>query len=359
MASARTTVSDVLDPFRLLHSGDPPKTPGYVEENAKYNAQLGQQTGDLANTGWGWATVTDANGQPRQQFQQMGPSAPDLLRGQQQFAQQALGANNNPGLGQFRVASQMAQSGATGNALLADARGATQSAWAQNAQTAPYLGGQGQAIQGAQRDLGIVRNSAEGAGPSAAENLARAQLGANIRSQSAMAAQARGGNVAAGLRSAALAGQNMQLQSQSTIAAQRAQEQLNAQQLLTQGNANVMAGSNALTGAAQANANQFGNVAGQATAQGAINAQLSGQGLAGMGQASAQYGQQQQGLVDADAAARKAYTDYLMQQYSLANGIPVQAGAVQNRGDMAAYQAQQQQAGANSSLVGGIIGAII
>jgi hypothetical protein len=86
-------------------------------------------------------------------------------------------------------------------------------------------------------DLGDLRNAAAGHGPSAAALLAKAQLDDNIRAQAAAAATARGGNIQGAMRNAALAGSQMQLQTAQQIAAQRAQEQLNARQLLAQGNA--------------------------------------------------------------------------------------------------------------------------
>lgn len=105
-------------------------------------------------------------------------------------------------------------------------------------------------------DLGIVRNSAEGHGPSAAENLAKSQLDANTRSQMAMAATARGGNVAAAMRQAANSGTQQQLQSSATLNALRASEQLNAQSLLTQG-ANNLTANQGKIGDAQAGLAQF------------------------------------------------------------------------------------------------------
>lgn len=79
------------------------------------------------------------------------------------------------------------------------------------------------------QDIGLLRASAQGTGPSAAEALAKSQLYNNIRAQASMAAGARGGNVAAAQRAAALASSNMQMQSAQQMSAMRAQEQLTAQ----------------------------------------------------------------------------------------------------------------------------------
>jgi len=78
-------------------------------------------------------------------------------------------------------------------------------------------------------DIGILRDTALGRGPSAAQALAKAQLDDSIRSQSAMAATARGGNVAAGLRAASRAGTDLQLRNLQQMAALRASEQLQGQ----------------------------------------------------------------------------------------------------------------------------------
>jgi hypothetical protein len=78
-------------------------------------------------------------------------------------------------------------------------------------------------------DIDILRQTALGKGPSAAQALAAQQLGESTRAMSALGATARGGNVAAGLRGAMRAGTDMMLRSQQQMAALRAQEQLTGQ----------------------------------------------------------------------------------------------------------------------------------
>jgi hypothetical protein len=98
-------------------------------------------------------------------------------------------------------------------------------------------GAQGQAFRrdtaSFRRDMDLLRRTASGQGPSAAEALAKSQLDDAVRSQAALAATARGGNIAAGLRAAARAGSDLALRSQNQMAALRAQEILNAQTGLT------------------------------------------------------------------------------------------------------------------------------
>lgn len=181
-------------------------------------------------------------------------------------------------------------------------------------------------------DLGIVRDSAMGRGPSAAENLAKSQLDSNIRSQSALAATARGGNIAAAMRQAAASGTQQSLQSASTLNALRAQEQLNAQGVLTQG-------ANALTTAQGNLGNQNQNLAG-----------LRGQMVqAGVSARQGVAGQVANDLGNENAAKQQAaakYAEYLMNQYQIASGNQV------------AYSGQGVQAGiANQNNTTQLIGA--
>lgn len=89
------------------------------------------------------------------------------------------------------------------------------------------------------RDVGIVRDSAMGRGPSAAQILGQQMLQGAVRGMGSVAATARGGNLASAMRGALAGGQATMLQGNQQLAALRAQEQLNAQQLMLQGNANV------------------------------------------------------------------------------------------------------------------------
>lgn len=223
------------------------------------------------------------------------------------------------------------------------------------------------AAQGAQfgqtgQDLGAVRASAMGMGPSAAEHLARSQLDSNIRAQSAMAATARGGNIASAMRGAQGAGQNMMLQSQQQIAAQRAQEQLNAQGLLTQGNA---AFNNALYGARAQDVGQ--SVAGAQAFQGVgglqnqifnTNAGMGQFGVGALNNSAALYGTQMGQQTQADQNARQAYADFLQRQYSIASGIPVTVGGQQGQVAIANDQAAQQREAALISAAGAGVAAL-
>lgn len=187
-------------------------------------------------------------------------------------------------------------------------------------------------------DLGIVRASAQGTGPSAAENLARAQLDANIRSQSAMAATARGGNIASAMRGAQESGTQQSLQSSATIAAQRAQEQLNAQQLLT-------TGSNNLTSAQGSLGNQQQNLA---QMQG--NLQIAG--TSGLGNAAGLYANGMTNMVSSQEAARQQYAQYLAGLYATSAGISPQYTGQGVQAQIANQQATMQLLGAGVSAFG-------
>ena len=130
----------------------------------------------------------------------------------------------------------VSNAGATQSALDAQ-RGAAGAINTADAGNVALAGAQGQEFGGDlasfRNDMELLRRTASGQGPSAAEALAKSQLDDAVRAQSALAAQARGGNIAAGLRAASRAGADMALRSQNQIAALRAQEQLNAQTGLT------------------------------------------------------------------------------------------------------------------------------
>jgi predicted RNA-binding protein Jag len=240
---------------------------------------------------------------------------------------------------------------------------------ARNLQTGTLATAGGQAAQ-SQRDLGIVRNSATGQGPSAAENLARSQMDASIRAQAAQAGAARGGNLAAAQRAAAQAGSDTRLQSTAQLAAQRAQEQLNAQQLLTSGNTAVgnqfqgLGGQygnvrGADIGQATAAASSMNDAARTAAAQYGIDAQVYGSGVQGALQGGQQFGNQMLGQQQFEQQNSKDYTNWLQNQFSLAMGIPVQYGAQQTQQNIANQQAQTQQQGALIGAGGAILGALL
>lgn len=191
--------------------------------------------------------------------------------------------------------------GASANGL---ASGAVGDAMA--AQVNPYLQATQGRIDQQASDLGIVRNSAMGRGPSAAENLAKAQLDANIRSQSAMAATARGGNIAAAMRQASNSGTQQSLQSANTLNALRAQEQLNAQGLLT-------TGANALTGAQ-------GSLGGQAAGLATGRAQLIQSGASAQANVAGQTANDLANMNAAKQQAKSKYAEYLMNLYQISSG---------------------------------------
>ena len=132
-------------------------------------------------------------------------------------------------------------------------------------------------------DVGLIRAAAEGRGPSAAEHLARASLDSNARNMQAVAAGARGGNLAAGIRAATQAGAQQGLQSTQQLAALRAQEQLGAMGQLA--GANAALGQNLQGAQATETARQAAGVQGGIGAAGALtdvgNAQTSAMSAAG------------------------------------------------------------------------------
>jgi hypothetical protein len=174
------------------------------------------------------------------------------------------------------------------------------------AQINPYLDATQQRIGQQASDLDIIRNSAMGRGPSAAEALAKSQLDANIRSQSALAATARGGNIAAAMRQAANSGTQQSLQSAQTLNALRAQEQLNAQGLLT-------TGANNLTSAQ-------GRLGDQGAALGTTRAQLVQAGGGAQAGVAAQAANSLANMNAASQQAKSKYAEYLMNLYQISSG---------------------------------------
>lgn len=279
---------------------------------------------------------------------QLNPNNNRFLRyaGDQALSMANGGAGQTFGLNQSRDAAADAAAAAAG---ISSAGAATQAG-----QTA-QLGQTGQ-------DLNAVRASALGMGPSAAEHLARSQLDSNIRAQSSLAATARGGNIASAMRGAQNAGQNMMLQSQQQMAAQRAQEQLNAQGLLTQGNAGL---NNSLYGARAQDLGQSVSGAQAFQGVGGLQNQIfntnSGMGQFGVGalnNSAATYGTQMGQQTQADMNARQAYADFLQRQYSISSGIPVTVGGQQGQVAIANQQADQQREAALISAAGSGIAAL-
>lgn len=197
-------------------------------------------------------------------------------------------------------------------------------------------------------DLGLVRAAAQGQGPSVAQHLAQQQLDQGIQNQAAMAAQARGGNLAGALRGAAQSGEQMTLQSQAQMGALRAQEQLQAQQAL-------LAGQGQFSGAlAQARGQDVGQAVAFNQAQtGVTQGQLAlqGQGLGATQAAAGLYNQGQQMGLQAGAQGFQQQLQagqLASQNYGTSLGVPTAAlGA--NAG-LAAQGSQFQ-----GQVVGGLI----
>jgi hypothetical protein len=272
----------------------------------------------------------------------------DQSVGQQLYANvgqaAALDPRYNNALTSAGTSANNAASGATGAAVTAQASGTINQAGAANAAVAPTLGSQA-------ADLGIVRNSALGTGPSAAEALAKSQLDNNVRSQAALAATARGGNIAAAMRGAANSGTQQSLQTSQQIAAQRAQEQLNAQTLLT-------SGANNLTGATQANANQAGTLSGQQVALAATKAGLVGQGMQGQQAVASQFGNQTAQQVQAGQTAKDQWANFLQNQYQLSLGMPATTAAPQASIINTNTQASQADTGSYLKMLGSVAAAL-
>jgi hypothetical protein len=215
------------------------------------------------------------------------------------------------------------------NAAGSAARGAVGTA-GQLATPGSYAGAQQSALsqQGDQigqfgNDVGLLRATAEGKGPSAAEHLAASALGANSRAMQSVAAGARGGNLAAGIRAATNAGTQQALQSTQQIAALRAQEQLAGQAQLASAQGQL-AGANAARSTAVTNAQAVENQRQGAAATAATQAaqglnQVAQTGVAGAGQ-----------TYDAIAAGGQLY----------GQGVQTATGAYSAGGQVAAEEAK-------------------
>lgn len=288
-------------------------------------------------------------------FASLDPNGNDKLQNAAQFATKALNGDLQGRVGgdAANAANLEAQKaaqriGVAGTDTRGQALQSADSAAGQNAQSAS--------------DLNMVRNSANGTGPSAAAELAKSQLDNNIRAQAAMAATARGGNVASAMRGAQESGTQQMLQSQSQMAAQRAQEQLNAQQTLTQGNAQLGGNMNNTAGlyanqrgqdVAQAGAvaSGLGDVAKTAAANFGTGASLAGQGLSGLNTAA---GLQQSSAAQQQIAqqnAKQMYADFLQKQMSIGAGLPVSFAGPQAQIQIANQQTSNQQQGAALSAI--------
>lgn len=194
-------------------------------------------------------------------------------------------------------------------------------------------------------DLGIVRASANGTGPSAAEHLAQSQLDSNIRSQSALAATARGGNIAAAMRTAANSGTQQSLQSAQQISAMRAQEQLNAQGLLT-------TGANNLTTAQGSLGNQQQNL-------GAMQAGLIQNGTQLQSQVGGQQTNNDINGYNAIEGANNNYAQYLAGLYATSAGITPQYTGQGVQAQIANQNNNTQLIGAGTAAAGAALGAFI
>lgn len=350
---ASNTVFGILDPGHLLTSQEKDTSrPAYEQQLNQFNALGAMRSGNLLAAGYNqYGDFRDApaggysvpqlmglNADPNSNLRaslQVNPFLTAQAPTAQMFANGVAGQN---------LATQNGTAGALGNAATSAGGIAGAGRVNQGIGNMSALINQGQ-LDNYGNDLNVIRNSAQGRGPSAAENLARSQLDNNIRAQSAMAATARGGNVAAAMRGAQNAGSQMMLQSQAQIAAQRAQEQLNAQSLMNQGNAQLAGAQNNLTqsriamrgqdiGQAQASAQATGQVAGQYNDLNRTQASLAAAGLGSLGQGAQTYATQQSNAQSAEEAARNDYSNTLLKMYSLQNGMPVN--------DMG-YQTQQRQ----------------
>lgn len=394
MSAAGTwnTIKGVLDPGGIILSQDKeaPGLPSWQTQQGELAAKNAARLSEIINTG----QVQNAG--VHGEAQQIGPAVPQMLAARAQNTFSNLDPNNNSA---WQVGKQWNDAAARGD--LAERVGGTNAnaALGQANQVAQGIGGAGMANAGAQgnviagaagdlrgirqgiqqttQDNNIIRNSALGNGPSAAQILAKQQLDQSIQAQASQAAQARGGNVAAGMRAAANAGSQMQLQGAQQMSALRAQEQLNAQGLLVQGNNAVTAGQNALTGAntalggqvAQARGQDIGqavssataanDIAKTATANFGVGSDLAKAGLAGQTQLSSQYGNQMLAQEQMKSNAQQNYADWLQKQYSIASGIAPQYAGIQGQMAIANQQTQQQQDAANKSLLGGLIGGLI
>lgn len=285
----------------------------------------------------------------------------------------ALDPSSNPWLGQSGTNAENLANGSTswsaGRGAANDAIGAadlagrgistadTGSALAQNEGNAQF----GQDLGQTRQDSSIYRDAAMGKGPSAAALLGQQMLDRNIRAQAAMAASARGGNVASAMRQASMSGSQIGLQGAQQIAAQRAQEQLNAMGQLNQSNATLQQGDATFGQQTYHTREQDLQKAGMLAANAGDTAnrtmQMYGQNLGGLAAGNAQLAgaagawQAGQGQVaDDKRASEMNYINSILQMYNLGAG-----NAAQNASTAANLSIANRQQDTN--LAGAAIGA--
>lgn len=292
------------------------------------------------------------------------PSVPEYLQGDLQRGRPELRPENNPalqdyqGVGQALITGDIAHS--IGQREAWDAAGGIGAAGADpRARALASLNNQNQQANQTGADLGIVRDSAMGRGPSAADLLGQKMIDDSVRATSSQAATARGGNIAGALRASMNAGTDMRLQGAQQIAAQRAQEQLAAQTLLTQGNSALGQQRNAATGAA---GGLYGQDVGRADAgaRALTGAYVANQGLIGMGTnvlggVAQQNFAQQSAASDRETDATRFYADWLQRQnLGLAGNAVAYSGQNLSR-DIASAQMNVQRDAAATNAVGGLL----
>lgn len=331
---------DLLDPAGAFRDPAQAKIPAYQEQFAKDQAA---RAGQLA-------AVADA---AARQYHESNP----LLNG---ALTDTVNPYNNPvnnGPNGLIANAQRVVSGQAGQTISAPA----QASLADTAAAGRAIAGSDAATAAAQTaDTQGLRLAASGlGGPSAAESLAQDVLQRNIQSQAALAAKARGGNIAAAMRTASTSGTQQALQSQAQLAALRAQEQATARGQLVGADQGARAADQSR---AAATAGALGQVSGQQVGLAGTNAGLVTAGLSGLNAGAQTFQQgtgQQLQLATQQAAAEQAYLDYLQRQYATASGIPAgQAGTLGNL-SIANQQADQQARGAKASTAANLITAII
>jgi hypothetical protein len=366
-SSGAQTVKSLFDPVHLiLKNKNEANIPDYQDAFARYSANQAAQLNDWGVSG---RSTTQLAGSPYHTPEDSpigGQSVLGLLGGPATAGDTRLSPYANGALVNENRQAQLFAGGQGGAQFgqndAQDALNMSRSAAGEinpaGSMSRPDLQASLQAQQGAVnsygQDLGIIRNSALGTGPSAAQALAKQQLDASIQAQASQAAQARGGNIAAGMRSAANAGTQIQLQGAQQMAAQRAQEQLSAQGLLNQGQQGVNAAQGNLTGAygalrqqdigqAQAAAGALQTSAGQQQQMYGQNIGLGTAGLTGLGNAAGGFTSAQSIQSQAELNQRQAYADWLQRQYSISSGLAPQYAGVQGNIAIANQTARTQQ----------------
>lgn len=232
----------------------------------------------------------------------------------------------------FGAASADLASGKTGSQVYAPVSRALdrlQTAGDPNLQAGTAAAQQASSVAGGMSgDVARLRAAAEGAVPSAAQIQQRQGIGDAINSQQAMAAGARGGNLAAAMRGAQAAGAGIQARGVGDAAALRANEMATARGQLTQA-----------TGTQGQLFNQAGSVQGALanTQVGRAGAGVQGAGAAAQGRMGAQVqgvqnlaagAQMEQGRVGSavaqDRQDQNDLNNYLMQTMNIGQGNAAQ-----------------------------------